>query len=240
MVVGYWVLHDKLDTSVTEWGKKTDGTEAPGKGTTGKETAEKKPPAESQPSATTKPPTTTPPASADKTDSPKRSDAEIMGQRRRIDRAAGAAESTLVTVYYADGLKAGESLTPVEIRVPRSLSPIQEVTKQVINAPNELKLYSNFPAGVQVKSVNIHRETGIATVDLSAQASDVQGSASAAVMRAALVYSLTEFKEVKAVQLWVNGRTAVLHGIAWDQPISRLDLEQRQEFKIEPVIKYQK
>jgi spore germination protein GerM len=57
-------------------------------------------------------------------------------------------------------------------------------------------------------------------------------------MKASFVYSLTEVANVKAVQLWVNGRPAVLHGMEWAKPISRADIQAQSAFKIDQVVKY--
>ncbi len=162
----------------------------------------------------------------------------LLAKRKHIDRAGANAKTMLVTVYYADGLTDGTSLQPVEVRVPQSESVAQVTAEQVIAAPTDLKLYSSVPAGTKVKSVNFNRATGVVTVDLSAEAADVQGTEAAMNMRASFVYSLTALKDVKAVQLWVNGKPAMLHGIEWSQPLSREQLQERSSYKVEPVIKF--
>ncbi|HLN64219.1 MAG TPA: GerMN domain-containing protein [Symbiobacteriaceae bacterium] len=158
--------------------------------------------------------------------------------RTHINRAGTAQQTMLLKIYYADGLKETDTLVPVEVQVPFSTSQIKLVADQVVNAPEDLKLYTSVPKGTKVQSVNFDAKTGVATVDLSAEAANVQGTAAATNMKASFVYSLTEVANVKAVQLWVNGRPAVLHGMEWAKPISRADIQAQSAFKIDQVVKY--
>jgi spore germination protein GerM len=144
----------------------------------------------------------------------------------------------LVTVYYVDGLKNGEVLQPVQIRIPSTPEVIKATVEQVVKAPEELKLYSNVPAGTRVLGVNLDRNSGVATVDLSPEANLVEGAAGAEAMKAALVYSLTEIPGVKAVLLRVDGHPAMLHGIEWSKPVSRADLQAQHLFQVAPLIKF--
>lgn len=162
----------------------------------------------------------------------------VLEARRHIDRAGGAKETMLVTVYYADGLTNGLHLQPVEVRIPGTKAVVKAAADQVIEQPSDVKLFSSVPAGTKVRSVNFDAKTGVATVDLTAEAGNVQGSEAAQNMRASFVYTLTALKDVKAVQLWVNGRPAVLHGIVWDRPISKAQMDERSSYKIEPVVKF--
>lgn len=163
---------------------------------------------------------------------------EIMDRRAKIDRSNGAKDTMLLTVFYGDGLKNGESLQPVQVRIPATAALIRATVDQLLVSPGELKLYSNIPAGTKVRGVNMDAKTGVATVDLSAEGGTVQGSTAAHTMMASLVYSLTSLKDVKAVQLWIMGKPAMLHGIEWSKPISRADMDARAYFKVEPLIKY--
>lgn len=161
----------------------------------------------------------------------------ILDKRAHIDRSNGAQQTMLVMVYYVDGLTNGEQLQPVEVRIPASPSRIKVTAEQVVQAPgDELKLYSSFPAGTKVQSVDL--DNGVARVDLNAEAAKVQGSAAVNDIQASLVYSLTEIPGVKSVQLLVNGRPAMLHGMEWSKPISRADLQARKLYAVEPAIRF--
>lgn len=163
-------------------------------------------------------------------------DQAILTARAKIDRSEGAAKTMLVTAYYSDGLKNGMSLQPVEIKAAHSVARIKVTAEQVVNPPQDLKLYSNVPAGTKVLSVNLKQ--GVAIVDLSPEVAKVTGSGAVNNIMASFVYSLTAIPDVKAVQLWVNGRPALLDGLEWSKPLSRADLDGRNLYKVEPVIKY--
>jgi spore germination protein GerM len=190
-----------------------------------------------QPSATQPQPPKAQPAQAPTPEpvKPKDPNEAILEARKHIDRSGKAAAMNL-TIYYVDGLKNGDTLQPVEIRLPQSLAYIKAVADQVINAPADLKLYSSVPAGAHVLSVDLR--AGVAVVDMSPEIAQVRGSAATQNIMAALVYSLTELKGVNAVQLWVNGRPAMLDQLEWSKPVSRADLQARNLFKVAPVIAY--
>jgi|GEM_PF-1754807 len=190
------------------------------------------------PPAQTQPPVTQQPATPPATQPPVDPNKAILDGRTRIDRSNGAAKTMKLTVYYADGLKNNMSLQPVEILVPQSTSQINDTVLQLINAPENLKLYSGIPAGTKVRSVNLNSQTGQATVDMSVELHNAQGSGTANNIISSFVYSLTEIPGVKSVQVWVLGRPAMIHGISWDKPYTRADLEGRNLFKVEPVVKY--
>lgn len=162
----------------------------------------------------------------------------VLEARRHIDRSGGAQETSLLTVYYVDGLTNNAMLQPVEVRVPFTKGVVKATAEQVLNQPADLKLFSNAPAGTKVASVNLDAKTGVATVDLSAEAKSLRGSEAVHGLRASLVYSLTSIPNVKAVQLWVGGRPAVLDQISWDRPLSRADLEKNGSYTVAPVVKF--
>jgi hypothetical protein len=163
--------------------------------------------------------------------------ADVLAGRTRLDRSGGAVNTMPVVVYYTDLSKKG-TLQPVQVLVPHTLSKIQVTVEQLVNAPQNLKLSSWLPTGTRILSVNLDAKTGVATVDLSPEAQQVQTTDAANGIMGTFVYSLTELQGVKAVQMWVNGRPAVLHGQAWTKPLSRTDIQARNLFQVAPVIKY--
>lgn len=238
--VGFWVMNGEDGAASA---KDKQGQTAQGGGS--QEGTEKAvTPAQTAPQATTEPPpkTETPPRTETppKTDTAKTgqkpaTDSAVAAARAKIDRSGGAARTMLVTVYYSDGLTGGQSLQPVEIKVPHSLSRIKVTAEQIINAPEHLELYSHVPAGTTV-TANI--KDGVAIVDLSGEVLKVRGAAAVNNIMASFVYSLTAIPDVKAVQLWVNGEPAVLDGFEWSKPLTRADVEARNLYTVEPVIKY--
>lgn len=206
---------------------KTDGKTEPTTGTDGKTDAKTDPKAgaSTDPKAGTG---TAPTTSAD--------DAALLAARARIDRSGGAASSMLVTVYYADGLKNGLSMQPVQVKVAQDLGRIRVTAEQILNAPNDLQLVSNTPSGTQVLGTNL--KDGVAIVDLSGEVTAVRGSAAVNNMTASFVYSLTSIPNVNAVQLRVNGKPALLDGFEWSKPLTRAEIDARNLYKVEPVITY--
>lgn len=163
---------------------------------------------------------------------------DMVAKRSQIDRSGGAAKTSLLTIYYADGLKAADTLQPVQVRVEQTPSQIRRVSELIVEAPEELKLFSGVPAGTKVLSVNFNSTTGVATVDLSAELAKTQAG-DVAKIKAAFVYSLTQIPGVKSAQLWVNGRPAMLHEQEWSKPLTPADVDALKAFAVEPVLKFQ-
>lgn len=165
------------------------------------------------------------------------SDAAALNQARaRIDRAGGAADTMLITVYYTDGLGGGGILQPVQVRVPRSASRIYVTTEQVLNPPTDLALYSGAPSGTQIRGVNANG--GVAIVDLSSEMGTLQGSAAAESFMTSLVYSLTEIPGIDAVELRIEGWPAELHGAQWGGPLTRSGVQAATGVQVAPVIEF--
>ena len=223
--VGYWVKNYRPEPAPA---KENAAATTPG-------TAAPQPPAQYQAPVNAAPskqpaPTPAPQTSVDP-------NAELLAKRAHIDRSAGAAKTMLVLVYYADALKTVDTLQPVEIRVEQTTSLIKRVSDLVVSAPEDLKLYSGVPAGTKVLSVDYNSSTGVATVDLSPELGKAQPG-DIAKIKAAFVYSLSRVPGVKSVQLWINGRPAMLHQQEWSKPISAADLDAQNLFKVEPVVKF--
>jgi len=222
MGVGYWGLADKLGNPVTkpaDTKKAAEPTATPAKTPT--------------PAPATTPATTPAPAPTPTQADPNKA---ILDGRKHIDRAAGAKETMLLPIFYEDGLASAPTFQPVEVRVPATTGVIRATVEHLIVAPTNLKLYSDFPAGTKVLGVNL--KAGVATVDLSAEAATVQGSGAVQNMKVSLIYSLTAIKDVKSVQLWVNGKPAILHGTEWSKPYSRADVDAGGYYKVAPLVKF--
>ncbi|BAD39180.1 hypothetical protein, alanine-rich [Symbiobacterium thermophilum IAM 14863] len=156
--------------------------------------------------------------------------------RSAIDRSVGAAETMRVTVYYVDFDAHMEALQPVQILVPFSVTPIKVSVEQLLRPPEELGLFSEFPPGTTARGFNL--VDGVAVVDLSATVEGVRGETAVNAVVATLVYTLTEIPGVEAVQLWADGKPAVLDGFTWSSPLTRADVAAWQAFRVEPVIEY--
>jgi spore germination protein GerM len=196
------------------------------------------PPAPESPSAEAPPASTPPDTTLPPGVNPLSPNFSVADARRHIDRSAGTSETMLMTVYYADGLKNAESLQPVEMRLQKNPGTVRAAAEQVLYAPVDYKLYSSVPDGTKIRSVDFNQATGVATVEVSPELETVQGSAAAANIMASFVYTLTALPEVKAVQLMVGNRPALLHEIEWTKPITRAEMDAKAYFMVEPVIKF--
>jgi len=156
--------------------------------------------------------------------------------RGQIDRSGGASETMLVTAYFADGLQQGPSLQPVQIKVPFDLAVIKATARQIVDPPEQLSLFSSVPPGTQVLETNL--KDGVAIVNLSAALEEVQGTAAVNNIRASFVYSLTSIPGVEAVQLWTEGRPAVLDGYEWSRPVTRAEIESEGLYAVQDLIPY--
>lgn len=196
------------------------------------------PPAPQSPPGATLPDTTPPVTTLPPGVNPLSPNFSVADARKHIDRSAGTSETMLMTVFYADGLKNAESLQPVEMRLQKNPGTVMAAAEQVLFAPVDYKLYSSVPDGTKIRSVDFNETTGVATVEVSPELETVQGSAAAANIMASFVYTLTSIPNVKAVQLTVGNRPAMLHQIEWDKPITRAEMDAKAYFKVEPVIKF--
>lgn len=149
-----------------------------------------------------------------------------------IDRAGGAADTMLITVYYTDRLGKGAVLRPVQVQIPRTPSRIYVTTEQLLNPPTDLGLYSSAPSGTQIRGVNANG--GVAIVDLSSEMQEIEGSAAAENFMASLVYSLTEIPGINAVELRIEGWPADLDGSAWSGPLTRADVQAATGVEVAP------
>lgn len=164
---------------------------------------------------------------------------DLLQARQRIDRSNGAAETMKVTVYYVDGTSNAGVLQPVEILVPKTISMAGTVLEQLLNPPVALKLYSGIPPGTRPVHGGVNLRDGVLTVDLSKDLYEgTGGSAWAAEVSYALVWSMTEIRGVTGVLLRVDGRPAQLEGLVWDKPITREQLAQESYFRLAPPIEY--
>ncbi|MDF2627728.1 MAG: hypothetical protein K0R39_1559 [Symbiobacteriaceae bacterium] len=225
--LGYWVKNYGPAAEATPEGKGA---------VTAPKTGDAAPPAQNQaPAAPVQAPKATQQTPAPAPADPAK---DIAAKRSHIDRSGGAAKTALLTIYYADGLKAADTLQPVEVLVEQTPSQIKRLSELIVAAPEDLKLFSGVPAGTKVLSVNFNSATGVATVDLSPELAKTQAG-DLAKIKASFVYSLTRIPGVKSVQLWMNGRPAVLHQQEWSQPISAAEVDGQKLFTVAPVLKFQ-
>lgn len=93
----------------------------------------------------------------------------------------------------------------------------KELPQLALNAllttkPAKADLQNIFPSGVKVKNLSVN--DGLATVDLSKEIYDISGgSYDEMMLTSAIVNTLTEFNEIKKVQILIEGeKTATIKG----------------------------
>ncbi|MFA4965136.1 MAG: GerMN domain-containing protein [Thermoleophilia bacterium] len=149
--------------------------------------------AEPEPTATVTV-TATPPASAGATGTP----------------VATPAPPTTLSLYFLRGEKLGVA----ERRVPSTTMPATAALKALFEGPSPAEatagLSSQVPPGTKLRALRI--EGGVATVDLSARFAAGGGSLSLTARVAEVVYTLTQFPTVKAVDFRLEGAAVLALG----------------------------
>ena len=134
--------------------------------------------------------------------------------------ASAAATTTLRLYFLRDGM-----LGVAERQVPRTTMPATAALKALLAGPQggepEAGLSTDIPAGTQLIGLTI--QDGTATVNLSSEFAT--GSGATMDQRVAeVVYTLTRYSTVRAVQFLLNGETAdSLGDVAIGEPQQRAD-----------------
>jgi len=131
-------------------------------------------------------------------------------------------EQTKVTVYFKD--QKGRYLVPAAVEVDKAPGIAREALVALCLGPAQgAGAIASIPAGVQVRSVNIKTD-GTCVVDLAGPVTqDSLSPKDEALAVYALVDTLTEFRNVKRVQILVDGKkqdTLAGH-IPIDEPMLR-------------------
>jgi len=133
----------------------------------------------------------------------------------------GVQETWERTVYLAD---ANGYVVPVSLTLPKVEGPAKQVLSYMVKGgPVESMLNSGFsailPEGTQVKGLLI--KDGVATVDFSKEFKTYEEKDEKRILNA-VTRALTEFANVKTVQIWING-TPLKEMPAASTPITQLD-----------------
>jgi spore germination protein GerM len=131
-------------------------------------------------------------------------------------------DQTKVTVYFKDAQ--GRYLVPTTVEVDKAPGIAKEALDALCLGPAQgVDAIASIPAGVQVSSVNIKTD-GICVVDLAGSvAQDKLSPKDEALAVYALVDTLTEFRNVKRVQILVDGqkKDTLAGHIPIDEPMLR-------------------
>ena len=130
--------------------------------------------------------------------------------------SASAAPKT-VQVFFT----AGGKLAPEPAQVP-DRDPVQGAADRLLQGPSQAGHYSDIPAGTQLERVGV--QDGVAQVSFNAGFFSSAGATGMQLHLAQVVYTLTQFPSVTAVQFLQDGQPAGLagdQGIALDRPLTR-------------------
>lgn len=116
-------------------------------------------------------------------------------------RAASASTGAQITaaIYFT----AGNHLVSESRQVPAA-APARGSIDALLAGPTLAGHFSQVPSGTRLRSVNL--AAGTATVDLSNQVQNLQGSPAIPLFLGQIVDTLTQFPDVQRVVLEVNGR----------------------------------
>ena len=131
----------------------------------------------------------------------------VTPQQEPKQTATAQAEKLEVTVYRTP-VSGEEYLLPekVQLTAGKMSAPEAALTALVTGKPQESsKLENLFPQGTVVRSLKL--ENGIAYVDFSKEIRNIpQGSYTELMLTTAIVNTLTEFPEIKKVQILIEGK----------------------------------
>jgi spore germination protein GerM len=133
-----------------------------------------------------------------------------------------AADTMQLTLYFLDDQL---DLVPVERTVEATEAVARAAMTELLRGPGSSEPgYTTIPAGTRLLGITV--DDGIATVDLSSEFASGGGSASMGGRVAQIVYTLTEFDTVDAVQFLIEGQPVEAlggEGIPLGEPQTRAD-----------------
>ncbi len=148
------------------------------------------------------------------------------------DTEEPSGETVTVLVYFLSG----EKLATAERTLPATQAVARAAMDALCGGPNDFEraagLTSSVPEGTEVLGISV--KDRVATVDLSGEYASGGGSLSMMTRVAQVVYTLTQFKTIRAVQFHLDGEPVAAiggEGIIVDSPQRRADWED-----FEPVI----
>jgi hypothetical protein len=130
------------------------------------------------------------------------------------------ADNTKVTVYFKD--QTGHYLVPFTAEVNKTAGIAKMALEALCAGPPQGDLQASLPAGTQVRSINI-KTNGACVVDLALPAHAKLTLTQETLAVYAIVNTLTEFHNVKRVQILESGRAQKTFAghIPIDEPLIR-------------------
>jgi germination protein M len=137
--------------------------------------------------------------------------------------------TTIVRAYlWLGGGKGSAGLVPVLREVPATKAVARAAVTAVLAGPTSgeagRSISSEIPSGTQLLGITI--ESNVATVDLSGEFASGSDSTAVRTRFAQVVYTVTQFSNVKSVAFHIDGQPATVYdgaGTALDRPATRAD-----------------
>lgn len=143
-------------------------------------------------------------------------------QAQTQQQTGGAAVETVsITVYYAT--KDAMNLVPEVHVVPKSDKLLNKAVELLLGQPKNDQLVKVLPDGVKLRGINVKDQVAYVDFNDKLIKNNRGGSANEILAVAAIVNTLTEFDEVRKVQILVEGKAVeTLTGhVDVSEPLSR-------------------
>ncbi len=137
------------------------------------------------------------------------------------------AEGLRKTIFYFKDAK--DYLVPVMKRIPWEEGIAKTTLLNMVDS-EELRssladtgLKPIIPMGTSLKGISIDGDTGLCKVDFSEEIRDIESNKDEENLIKGIVYTLTEFPNIKEVQIMVDGKIipVLKHGFPIDKPLRR-------------------
>lgn len=123
-------------------------------------------------------------------------------------------------------------LVPVKRQIPWEVGIAKAALKNIIDSPanrediSSIGLNPIIPAGTEILGMSINEETGLCKVDFSKEVMNCQTQKDEENMVKGVVYTLTEFSNIKEVQFMIDGKVVseLKFGTKIGEPIARGDI----------------
>ncbi len=123
-------------------------------------------------------------------------------------------------------------LVPVNRKIPWEEGIAKAALKNMMDSPTiredigSIGLKPIVPSGTEIIGMSINEDTGLCKVDFNSQIMNCQSKKDEENMIKGVIYTLTEFSNVKEVQFMVDGKivSELRHGTKVQKPLARADI----------------
>ncbi|KNF07232.1 spore germination protein GerM [Gottschalkia purinilytica] len=133
------------------------------------------------------------------------------------------------TLYYQNE---NGYLVPIKRQIPWEEGIAKAALKNMTDTVavrediNPIGLKPIIPTGTEIRGMTVDNETGICKIDFSKEIENYEGKKQEENMIKGIVYTLTEFPNIKEVQIIIDGKavTTMKHGTNIEKPLKREDI----------------